>query len=311
MERPQETPNSPPETAELREITGELEQVAEDALEKVEDIEAEAEEAIENLDPDSPEQENIRGRIKRVAANFKEASGAYLRLVVLAGLVLVPSDERTGPPRHEDFNKKVERARIELETKGITSEQKQAYIPLVNLSINQAIFPVGYAGHLEPDVLLNHLIKGRETVSGTQGFKKEDAWRLYLGIPQQNKTFDISRYQPSKKSEDKYYYKINGFFRELLSNPSYSHSERLKMIAGGAEMSSQLSTHLHMKDFSTEVMGVYTIGHGRDENGFYISYYDVWDLDIPIERDGFFGKPFEIYDRLYYDPETFEPIFED
>ena len=53
-------------------------------------------------------------------------------------------------------------------------------------------------------------------------------------------------------------------------------------------------------------MGNYTLSEGQDEKGNYISYYDRWDLDIP--GASIIGKPFEIYDRIYYNPETFEII---
>jgi hypothetical protein len=58
------------------------------------------------------------------------------------------------------------------------------------------------------------------------------------------------------------------------------------------------------------VMGNFTMGKGEDDAGPYISYYDRWNLEkISLEGDGgFFGKGFEIYDRLHYDPETFEPF---
>jgi hypothetical protein len=63
------------------------------------------------------------------------------------------------------------------------------------------------------------------------------------------------------------------------------------------------------KDFSSDpIMGNYTWTKGEDKKGHYIAYYDKWDLDIPIEEYGFIGKPFEIYDRIYYNPDTFEPI---
>jgi hypothetical protein len=62
-------------------------------------------------------------------------------------------------------------------------------------------------------------------------------------------------------------------------------------------------------DTSAGVMGNYKISRGVDEKGHFISYYDKWKLDIgPEKNGGFIGKPFEIYDRIYYNPETFEPI---
>lgn len=58
-----------------------------------------------------------------------------------------------------------------------------------------------------------------------------------------------------------------------------------------------------------DVMGNHTISLGMDEMGHYLSYYDRWDLSESIEGyGGIAGKPFEIYDRIYYDSITFEPL---
>jgi hypothetical protein len=60
-----------------------------------------------------------------------------------------------------------------------------------------------------------------------------------------------------------------------------------------------------------QVMGNYTFGLGEDKNGSYVYYYDKWDLaskfvENPILKG--VGNPYEIYDRLYYNPKTFEII---
>lgn len=41
-----------------------------------------------------------------------------------------------------------------------------------------------------------------------------------------------------------------------------------------------------------------TYGKGSDEKGNYFSIYDKYDFDIPGEE--LVGKPYEIYDRVYY-----------
>jgi hypothetical protein len=54
------------------------------------------------------------------------------------------------------------------------------------------------------------------------------------------------------------------------------------------------------------VMGDFTSTLGEDDRGKYISYYDNWDiaasrdLEKSIGLKTNFGKPFEIYDRIYY-----------
>ncbi|MBP6060494.1 MAG: hypothetical protein KA515_00605 [Candidatus Pacebacteria bacterium] len=55
------------------------------------------------------------------------------------------------------------------------------------------------------------------------------------------------------------------------------------------------------------IMGNFKLSLGKDERGNYISYYDKWDL-ANNQLEGIVGKPFEIYDRIYYDPNTFEPV---
>ena len=66
------------------------------------------------------------------------------------------------------------------------------------------------------------------------------------------------------------------------------------------------------EEVDTAIMWNYKLSVGLDERGYYISYYDIWDLsEIPIEgEESFIGNPFEIYDRIYYDHETFEIISE-
>src|SRR5690606_34513705 len=58
------------------------------------------------------------------------------------------------------------------------------------------------------------------------------------------------------------------------------------------------------------VLGNFQVQEGRDDEGDYISYYDRYDLDpnIPVigKIDGskIAGKPFEIYNRIYYDTDN-------
>ena len=57
---------------------------------------------------------------------------------------------------------------------------------------------------------------------------------------------------------------------------------------------------------SGDVMGDYTLSAGEDEGGPYISYYDKWDVAPKVGQISKAGKPFDIYGRMYYDPETYE-----
>ncbi len=53
------------------------------------------------------------------------------------------------------------------------------------------------------------------------------------------------------------------------------------------------------------LMATSTICLGMDEKGYFIQQYDLWDLASPTEVTGHgFGKPFWLYNKIYYDPKT-------
>ena len=54
------------------------------------------------------------------------------------------------------------------------------------------------------------------------------------------------------------------------------------------------------------LQGTYTVSKGEDERGPYVSYYDKWDLAPKIAKYSRAGQPFDIYGRMYYDPDTYE-----
>ncbi len=195
---------------------------------------------------------------------------------------------------------------------GITPELERGYVPKVSEWWQENFNPAGdYVYDLatqDPIQFIrnfNDRFK-RGATAFTQGTStgREDAWRLYLGMPQQDNTFSISKYQPSISSENRYYYKINEFsefenVQQVLYRISQGGKSRINVDSvvipdmGGAEGG------VGLRD--------YTLSKGKDSCGFYISYYDKWDL-TPNKLEGFFGTPLEIYDRIYYDPITYEKI---
>lgn len=235
------------------------------------------------------------------------------------------------------FAERVARAKKEMAAQGITSEQRTAYKPGISDVIYRNVDPWGYGTEflqidkiekvfkslvsIEPRPSIRWLQeegmeKGYEETR-KQKIAREDAWRLYLGIPQIYGTFSISEYQPGKRSEQKYYFKINDFWSSLVRNyPGSNKKELIREVATSwfgklqnQKLMSDLNGSRSIGDSGDRaVMGSYTLSRGSDERGYYISYYDKWDLKVPLEADGFIGKPYEIYDRLYYDPKTFEPI---
>ena len=262
----------------------------------------------------------------------------------------------------ESFFEMKERAKRELEMNNITKEQREAYIPKVSELLYKGIVPFGYGNEEKIRQFIFNLVEGREM----KRKEREDAWRFYLGLPQEHNTFGISDYRPGNSVENKYYYKINqyvpGFkrflrrekeaieyYKDVLRKgeiPSYVTDRDLyvqelydgiewlitleklikfidesgnKLIIGGGTLENEFLTISEERDLGGEIVGTdeiimvnYKLSRGQDERGSYISYYDIWNLEGSMEgEEGLFGKPFEIYDRIYYDPETFEIIEEE
>lgn len=129
--------------------------------------------------------------------------------------------------------------------------------------------------------LQNYTEDKKNGIEEKNGNKRLDAHNLYVGLPQKNNTFGISQYKPSKqKDKNIVYYNLTEDLSDMLiANSGSAMNVGEKFVNSGKE----------------GVMGNYTISKGQDTRGTYMSYYDKWDLE-----PGNYGKPFEIYDRIYY-----------
>lgn len=155
-----------------------------------------------------------------------------------------------------------------------------------------------------------------------------DAWRLYNGMPQVRGTFGISRWRPEGGEDDIFYYKLkdpgmiplpHSVSEEVRSSgvePDLSSGNLLvpailRMLEHRPEDSP--NSYGFNKDFVDDLqgnpnrayhaditMGTFVVSKGRDAHGFYVSYYDLLDYGAVFADAR--GKPFEIYDRIYYDP---------
>ena len=250
--------------------------------------------------------EAVHRKIKETVARHKEAVYMYSRLLLFSGLVLMTPGEKYQD--HRSLAERMTAAKSDIATAGITQEQRNAYIPGVNDFLQSRIEPVGYQitwrGMKET---LETIIYGRNTEwTERERAPREDAWRMYLGIPQTHNTFGVSDFRPSRSKDDIYYYKINGFLEEKARGYSSTPQEEIRILV--KRLTESESGKFIDSDTELNVMGSYTWSLGEDTGGHYISYHDKWDLDVPIEQKGFFGQPFEIYDRIYYDLDTYEPI---
>jgi hypothetical protein len=204
----------------------------------------------------------------------------------------------------ESPNQKLAMAKTEIGGNGITKEQRNAYKPIISEAIYHGIDPETYDLEYKIKYFLPNLMRGR---SYSWDERREDAWLLYLGMPQKSNTFSISDYRPQKMAERDYYFKITDFWETFFASRLTYDEKGKKDIAGCIADITQKHPR-HEQDDVALIMGKYTLDSGKDQKGSYISYYDQWDLAFPLEEKGLVGKPLGIYDRLYYDPITFKPI---
>lgn len=133
-----------------------------------------------------------------------------------------------------------------------------------------------------------------------------DALNLTMGYPQDWDSFRVSDYKPTDaKDPNATYYKINDdrFKRELITKFYPKKSK-------GRHVHTDQWTGIHHSPSKASALGHFTVDYGSDERGDYISYYDINDYapmgDYEMQTDeqavnvSPFGKPLEIYDRVYY-----------
>lgn len=172
-------------------------------------------------------------------------------------------------PKNKESNQ------TQLDKYGITQDQEQS-TNIIKDRLYNNLKPVGYSNPIER--VFDAVIKN-ERFPGVLSKERTDAYNLYMGHPQKYNTFKISNYKPSKSINNSIYYSIpNNELEEQVLRIKLKEGKRV------------------INDDGAGVMGHYTVSEGEDEKGKYRSYYDKWDI-APID----FGKPMEIYDRIYYD----------
>lgn len=218
-----------------------------------------------------------------------------------------PKLKRFGDGGSVEKNKKI------LKEKGILPEQEFKRNKYQE-SLSNNLKPIGYDYNSFVHALYEKN-KGREVLENrakdTDPYASNlipksrlDAFNFYMGKPQKYNTFDVSDYRPSKEADFKTnYYKLNYFQDYYAPDSNVTDLENLFKTKSLAEIdlpflfSKKEKQKVNAAD--APVMANYTLSKGEDEKGKYYSYYDKWDI-APMD----FGKPFEIYDRIYYDPST-------
>lgn len=245
---------------------------------------------------------------------MKKTSQVLKTLVAMGSAMMLTSSEHR-QDEHLSFEELRDRAKKEMSEQGITSEQRLAYTNGVSDKIYSRIGPMAVTPSSPEEWI--QLLGGRKELDTWGQFEnnpgEEDAWRLYLGMPQKYNTFAISDFKPASSIQEKYYFKINGFkdsmFKDWYENNSQGkdiseiEKDRMRSIVASMPEENMIYDMTSMMT-SSKVMGHFQGSRGQDDKGHYISYYDIYDFSVP--GSSLIGKPFEIYDRIYYDPNTFE-----
>lgn len=167
----------------------------------------------------------------------------------------------------------------------------------------------------------------------------EDAWAMYLGLPQRFRSFEASPFKPSRASNPHQIYLRLPTLWTIIENsplhddtpddPGVPQNPGSPTTGNGPNSMSQVgvarvlqflgqrnsrvvlgdrfNNNGSRQDRPGTALAHFTLSKGQDEHGHYLSYYDVWDLDAP-GAGKIVGRPFEVYDRVYYDPRTLRPL---
>jgi hypothetical protein len=223
----------------------------------------------------------------------------------------------------------------QLKWSGITNSQTEnrSFFTPVNFAkdrLRKNLVPYGYtnpAGRVYDAIVKDKstpfVSEDKRTVLGLKDVSPErrDAFKLYMNNPQENNTFGISNYTPSlkdKNSNNGPYYKINNLYGDPTEDDwfvNFFYNSNKNRVTDAAlpnliktPFDNLTKTPPTLMNLQNDIMGHYKTSIGSDERGNYMSYYDKWDLnpkevknpitgkEIPTD----IGKPFEIYDRVYF-----------
>lgn len=209
----------------------------------------------------------------------------------------------------------------QLETVGITSNQRKGYIPGVSELAYKYIRPYNYGDVAQSKFseILENIRKGGVDYTKVLP-QRSDAWRLYLGLPQKNKTFMMSTTSPIRHQSyapgtltNMDIYSFNPEIEQLEAfGPAGLRpiSEVKPNIPSGGEAimgPRQLQREIEILenpiiiDKQHSVMG----GYNKRLNQYGLEYNDVWDLNptlagVKIPVSSFIGKPFMSHGVIPY-----------
>jgi hypothetical protein len=206
-------------------------------------------------------------------------------------------------------------AKNQMEQVGITSNQREAYRPILSNFAEKYVTPYGYEGMGGEGKLKQTL---RNIKQGGVNFDKEkeignsfvrteisnernDAWKLYLGKPQTKGTFSLAETAPvnhpnysGSQLKNMDIYSLESPLAKLGIEPNYVSPQFLNPY--GIEENMDLLRRRVNIDSGNEVMGGYNRLLSKDG----MQYNDIWDLNKPVVPSRYVPKKFQ--DKLDENP---------
>lgn len=185
----------------------------------------------------------------------------------------------------------------QMEQVGITSNQRQAYRPLISDAAEKYIFPYNYQGYNNENKvqqIFNNIKKGGYSRLEVDS-SRADAWNLYLGKPQNNNTFSMAETAPvnhpsysAGSLKDTDIYSINKHKNSDLLIPD-NDIDKLAM----------LENRITIDTDQRDVMG----GYNKLLNQDGLQYNDIWDLQPSITPSSYVPEQFnqtKLGEKLLY-----------
>ena len=191
-------------------------------------------------------------------------------------------------------------AKQQMQEVGITSNQRTAYRPILSNLAEKYITPYGYEGmegqnklqqtinNIRKGGLKNRKINLNKDIAGPFDRteirpERSDAWRLYLGKPQEHNTFRIAETSPVNHPSyspeqliNKDIYSINSEYAKLGIKPNTAFPELIS--PSRIEDNMDLLRNKISIDKGNEIMG----GYNKRLNQYGLEYNDIWDLQPHI-----------------------------
>lgn len=227
----------------------------------------------------------------------------------------------------------------QMQQVGITSLQREGYVPGVSEVVSEYITPYSYDTPLKrvldiprrivageknsknlSDVDVDFIFNGID--KGVVSKPRYDAWRMYGGLPQEHGTFRLAETSPidhpsysAEQLSNLEKFSLNNE-RQLLNDLPSKHDTDLRYLKESdlAEALPELQTQLRkiqqLKDKGIDVANDFTRtnvmgGYNRRFFDNKMEYNDIWDLDLNGTKvENYFGKPFLSHGQLDY---SFQP----